>query len=114
MILIQCAVLLLLVGSGALFSGLVLAYSAALGGLISIIPGAYFAHRIFRETGARATERMVRNAYVGEVVKLAMTGAGFALAFVLVDPLHVPGLFAGFILVHLTGIAVLVTSQYRP
>ena len=109
----QLAALLLLTGLSFLGLGLVFAYSVMLGGFISIIPNVYFANRVFRVSGARAMEAVVRNAYVGELIKLALTGAGFALSFVLVDPLHVPGLFAGFVLVHITGIAALVISQYK-
>lgn len=110
--LVQVTAMLALSGLAYVTLGLVFAGSVLLGGLISIIPNAYFAHKVFRHTGARAMETVVRNAYLGEFVKLALTGAGFGLAFVLVEPLHVPGLFAGFVLVHVTGIAALVTSQY--
>lgn len=109
----QLAALLLLTGLSYWGLGLVFAYSVMLGGCISIIPNAYFANKVFRVSGARAMESMVRNAYVGELIKLALTGAGFALSFVLVNPLHVPGLFTGFVLVHIAGIAALVTSQYK-
>lgn len=109
----QLAALLLLTGLAYVGLGWVFAYSVMLGGFISIIPNIYFAHKMFRLSGARAMESVVRNAYVGELIKLALTGAGFALSFALVDPLHAPGLFAGFILVHLSGIAALVTSQYK-
>jgi F0F1-type ATP synthase assembly protein I len=50
----------------------------------------------------------VRNAYVGEFIKLALIGMGFSLAFVFVKPLDVPSLFAGFVLAHIIGIVSFV------
>ena len=92
--------------SGLLFFGMVSAFSVFLGGLISIIPNAYFAFKVFRYRGARSTELLVRSAYTGELVKLALTGAGFALVFTQIDPLllHIAGLFCGFITVYLAGL----------
>jgi len=107
-LLIQVVMLLLLTVTGWLWSGTVSAYSVFLGGLISVIPNAYFAYKVTRFTGARSTERMVQSAYLGEVIKLALTGAGFALVFTQVDPVHVPGLFYGFISVYVAGLLGLV------
>ena len=107
-LLIQVVMLLLLTVTGWLWSGTVSAYSVFLGGLISVIPNAYFAYKVTRFSGARSTERMVQSAYLGEVIKLALTGAGFALVFTQVDPVHVPGLFYGFISVYVAGLLGLV------
>ena len=84
--------------------GIISAYSLLLGGLISIIPNAYFANKMFREVGARAMERVVKRALVGEVVKIAMIGLGFVLALMLVKPVDVLMLFVGFSLAHIAGI----------
>lgn len=105
--------MLLLSGLALVFLGSTVAWSAFLGGLISMIPSAYFAYKVMGQTGARAMERVVRGAYLGEVVKLALIGAGFALTFVLVDPLHVPGLFAGFVLVHVAGLTAVILHARR-
>ncbi len=91
--------------------GVVSAYSLLLGGLISAIPNAYFAKKAFRYSGARAAGRVVREFYTGEAIKLAMTGAGFGLAFIYVEPLHAAALFIGFVIVHLSGIAALIKMQ---
>jgi ATP synthase protein I len=104
----QIALMLVLSGLSLLGLGPVVAWSVLLGGMISTIPSTYFAYKVMSQTGARAMERVVRNAYLGEVIKLALIGTGFALVFVLVEPLHVPGLFAGFVLVHLVGLAVVI------
>lgn len=99
---LSLAALSLLVGS------VVLAYSALLGGLLTLIPNAGFAILVFREGGARAMPAVVRNAFLGELMKLVMIGVGFGLVFVLVDPLHVIGLFTGFVFVHLAGLVAMI------
>lgn len=88
--------------------GAVSAWSAALGGVISIIPSALFAQRVFRHSGARSMEKAVRSAYQGELVKLLMMGAGFALVFALVEPLQVSAVFGGFLAVHVAGLWLIV------
>lgn len=56
-------------------------------------------------------KRTVKAIYMGELIKLALMGAGFALAFKYVRPLDAVALFAGFVLVHAAGIAALVKIQ---
>ena len=102
------AITTLLMAGGALMFGGVLSYSVLLGGLLSLIPNAGFASLVFRHSGARAMGAVVRNAYLGELMKLMLIGAGFGLVFVLVDPLHVPGLFTGFVVVHMAGLVALI------
>ena len=104
---VQAITTVLLAGT-ALTLGYVVAYSVLFGGLISLIPNAGFASLVFRDSGARAMGAVVRNAFLGEVMKLVMIGAGFGLVFVLVDPLHVPGLFTGFVFVHMAGLVALI------
>lgn len=101
---VQGIVVLLATGIVLILQGTVSAYSLLLGGMISIIPSAYFTHRMFRETGARAMGKVVSNALKGELVKLLLIGAGFALVFKAVENLDVAKVFAGFILVHFAGI----------
>ena len=88
--------------------GWVSAYSLLTGGLISALPNAYFAIKAFRYRGARAAQKIVRELYTGEAVKLLLTGAGFALSFIFIEPLHIAALFSGFVLVHITGLVVFV------
>lgn len=102
------AITTLLSACGALMLGGVFAYSVLLGGLLSLIPNAGFASLVFRHSGARAMGAVVRNAYMGELMKLVMIGVGFGLVFVLVDPLHVLGLFTGFVVVHMAGLVALI------
>jgi len=107
----QAVVLLILSTVTLLVAGRVSAYSLCLGGLISLLPTAYFARRAFRYRGARVMTLAVKAIYLGELIKLALMGAGFGLVFKYVRPLDSIALFAGFVLVHLAGIAALVTLQ---
>jgi ATP synthase protein I len=105
---VQAATNVLMAGISLVLLGPVLAYSVLLGGLISLVANARFASLVFRHSGARAMEAVVRNAFMGELMKLLIIGTGFALVFVLVDPLHAPGLFAGFVVVHMAGLVALI------
>lgn len=77
------------------------AWSALLGGLICLLPNVYFARRMFRHTGARAAQKIVRSFYAAEVGKLVFTAILFGVAFAAIDGLVPPALFAGFIAVQL-------------
>jgi ATP synthase protein I len=92
--------------------GAVTAGSVLLGGIISILPNAYFAHCVFRHAGARSIEKAVRSTYQGELIKLLMMGAGFGLVFALVEPIAVPAVFGGFLVVHVGGLLAVV-RQFR-
>ena len=73
--------LLLTLGLGlSLFDGR-LALAALAGGLIQIIPSAYFALLAFRYRGARASYLIAQSFYRGEVGKYVMTLVGFAAVF---------------------------------
>ncbi len=72
-------------------------YSAALGGLICVVPNAFLGLRLLaprRDPGAQA---LVNAAWIGEIGKLALTVLFFTLVFTLVRPLSAAALFAGFI-----------------
>lgn len=71
-------------------------YSAVLGGLIYVIPNAYFAHRVFRFQGARNMRLMVSDLFRAESVKLALTAVFFAAVFILIKPVHAPALLFTF------------------
>lgn len=96
---ITCLVMTVL----AMASGIVQAYSAGLGGLVCLIPNAYFAVRVFQHRGARAAQKIVRSFYAGEAGKLALTALLFAGIFVLVKPLSPGWLFAAFVVVQAIG-----------
>ena len=73
------------------------AYSAASGGLIAIVPQAWFATRLFRNRGARSADAVARSGYSGEVGKFLLTAAGFAIVFSMVHPINGMAVFAAFI-----------------
>lgn len=110
---IQSAVLLLLTLVAFLLLGKVSAYSVFLGGLISVIPNAYFASKVFSHAGARSVEKVVQSFYLGELIKLVLMGTGFALVFALVEPLSALAVFAGFVLTHIAGLAGVVWLTKR-
>ena len=88
--------------------GWISAYSLLLGGMICAVPNAYFSFKAFRYRGARAAQKIVRAFYLGEAIKILLMGAGFALAFIYVEPLSSRALFAGFIVVYLVGLLATV------
>ena len=104
----QLFFLLLLTFAVVLLAGWVSAYSLLIGGLISLIPGTLFANRVFKYRGARAARQIAREVNRGEAIKLVLSAAGFAAAFIAVHPLNVVALFSGFVLVHLAGVTLFV------
>ena len=73
------------------------AYSALSGGLIAILPQAYFATLAFRWRGARSARAIARSSYAGEVGKFLLSVAGFAAVFVMLRPINGLALFAGYL-----------------
>lgn len=74
------------------------AYSALLGGLVCLIPNAYFAIYAFRYMGARSAGRIARAFFWGETGKFLLTFVGFGLIYLLVHPLNVLVLMATYII----------------
>ena len=75
----------------------VVAWSLAAGGLVAIIPQAYFAHRAFRWRGATSARAMARASYAGEIGKFLLSVAGFAAVFAAVRPIDGLSVFAGYL-----------------
>jgi len=71
------------------------AKSAALGGVIGIIPNILFAYKAFKFAGARASKRVVESMFSGVKLKMALTAFLFVLAFkfVVLIPLPFFGMF---------------------
>jgi ATP synthase protein I len=101
-------VILLLLGLFLLASDKVRAYSVFSGGLIAILPQAYFAVLVFRRRGARSARAVARAAYVGQVGKFLLSIAGFATVFVVLRPIDAPAVFAGY----LAMLAVQITGSW--
>ena len=75
----------------------VLAYSVLAGGLIAIVPQAYFAALAFRWRGARSARAIARSSYIGEVGKFLLSVAGFAVVFTVLRPIDGLAVFAGYL-----------------
>lgn len=91
------------------YSGVASAWSALMGGLIFILPNAYFTRSAFRANERESPHFIVRWFYIGEAGKLVLTAVMFALCFVLVKFLHVQVLFVMYILmiiVNLIGLSL--------
>ena len=89
---------LLLPASAALLGwDTVVACSALLGGLIQIVPQAWFTRQAFRYAGARRVQSIVSAMYWGETGKVLLSSVLFTATFLLVSPLHVGALFSSFV-----------------
>lgn len=92
------------------------AYSVILGGLVCIIPNAYFAIKVFKYQGARAAKQIVNGFYKGEALKIIISILLFTAVFVLcrITPL---AFFASYIIVLMThwfAPWIIVNKQNRP
>ena len=89
-------------------------YSAFVGGLIFVIPNAYFAHRTYRYQGARQMSLAVSNIFRAESIKLALTAVFFAAVFTLMEPVYVPALLFTFAVMVVMGTALRWLIRPRP
>ena len=85
-----------------LLSSQVVSYSLLLGGLLQIVPSAYFAFYAFRVMGSARAHTALQQIYRGETGKFTLTLVGFALVFLLVKPIHSAALFGAFVLMTLS------------
>jgi len=86
---------------------MVVAYSIMIGGMISVIPNAYFARQVFRYAGAAYAREVAQSFYRGESGKFIATLALFATTFALVKPLQVFVLFLAYLIVMLLNAVIL-------
>ena len=91
-LLVMCTVTLAFL----LIYGLMAAKSAAIGGAIAIVPGAFYAWRLIASRNA-APERMLRVHVGAEAGKLTLTFVLFAVTFVWIKDVSVIPLFAAYI-----------------
>ena len=77
-----------------MFPGFHVGWSAGLGGLVCIVPSAFFAFYFLRQSSARDPKRIIRRFYIGEIIKLGFTGLLFVLVFVWL-PVSALGFFIG-------------------
>ena len=95
--LVQLVLLPLLCAGLWLLRGQVSAVSVLCGGLVAILPQAYFAARAFRWRGASAVRQIARASYAGEIGKFILSVAGFALVFAAVRPIEGAAVFIGYL-----------------
>lgn len=114
--LVQLGITLILAALCAIAFNAQAAKSALLGGLVSIIPSAYFAIKLFKHQGARAAKQIVNSFYKGEALKIILSIILFTAVFILckITPL---AFFASYILVLMThwfAPWIIVNKQNRP
>ena len=103
--LIQLAILLLACLGILGFDG-TLAISAFCGGLIAVVPNAYFSSYAFRYTGATQTPNVVRAFYQGQLGKFLLNMTGFAVVFTLYKSVNPAALFISFFAMVLLGVFI--------
>mgnify|MGYP001545583699 CR=1 FL=1 len=106
-ILVPCCLVLLAVDRE-------MAVSVLSGGLIAVLPQAYFAALAFRWRGARSARAIARSSYMGETGKYLLSVAGFAVVFAAVRPIDGLAVFAGYLAmlaIQITGSWLLLKSN---
>lgn len=83
--------------------GLVEAYSALLGGGLYLLPNIYFAHRALQFREKQSARMALTEMYVSQIWKMAISAIGFAIVFVMIQPLNPFSLFGTFILIQILG-----------
>jgi ATP synthase protein I len=73
------------------------AYSVLCGGLVAVVPQAYFAATAFRWRGARSARAIARSSYAGEMGKFTLSIIGFAWVFAALRPVDGLAVFAGYL-----------------
>ncbi len=81
--------------------------SLLIGGLLFLLPQAWFGWRAFRYRGAVVAREVVRGFYRAEAGKFLLTGAGFAAVFVAVRPLHAAAFFGAYIALYVMNMVLL-------
>lgn len=99
--LVQFGITLIIAALCAVIFSINAATSALLGGMVCIIPNAYFANKLFKYHGARAAKQIVNSFYKGEALKIILSIFLFTAVFVLcrITPF---AFFASYIVVLMT------------
>lgn len=87
-------------------------FSALVGAFNSLVPGAYFAHKVLRFEGR--SENALGQWLRAEVGKIAIICGLFLATFLLLKELNMTALFAGFITVHIGGVIASIVFVPRP
>lgn len=78
------------------------AFSALVGGLVSVAANAIFAIRLFDDNSSWQAEQLAASLYRGLIGKYFLTIALFVLAVVVIEPLNIPALFAVYLWVQVS------------
>lgn len=105
------AVLLLLAVIVAWSLDVTTAWSILLGGLIFLLPQAWFGWRAFRARGAVAARDVAQGFYRAEAGKFLLVSAGFALAFTVAGPVDAVWLIVAFAVMLLLNSALLAATR---
>lgn len=113
---VQASVTLVFAAFCALVYGTNAASSALLGGIVCIIPNAYFASKLFKYQGARSAKLIVNSFYKGEALKIVISIFLFTAVFLLfkITPL---AFFVSYIMIQTThwfAPLIIVNKQNRP
>jgi len=81
LLLIQLGVTLLVAVIAEIIGDSTAALSAIAGGLVCVLPNAYFVSKLFKHSGAHSARQIVNGFYKGEAMKLMLSVALFALVF---------------------------------
>ena len=99
---------MLAVAGVALGYGVEAAYSALLGGMISLVPDYYFVRRVFRRYADRSPVEAAAMMLRAEVVKITLAVLMFVAIFAFVGALNMLALILGYVLVKAAGVVVSV------
>jgi ATP synthase protein I len=92
------------------------AISAMLGGIVCIVPNAYFAMKLFKYQGARSAKQIVNSFYKGEALKIITSVILFTAVFVLfkVTPLAFFTSYIMILITHWFAPLIIDNKQNRP
>jgi ATP synthase protein I len=96
-LLTQLAAALLLAAVVWIWLGSDRAVPTLLGGLIGVVPNTFLAVRLFSPQARRSAKSLLHAGWIGELGKLAIAAALFAVVFAKLRPLHPGYVFAGYI-----------------
>ncbi|MBN3561951.1 ATP synthase subunit I [Aliamphritea spongicola] len=107
---VVCTVLIALISCTY---SIVAGYSALLGGAIYLLPNTWAAWKLLTAPEQQNAGTVVRQAYVSQIWKMAMTTVGFALVFVKIQELNPFSIFSTYIGLHLVGLYIRLRLNKR-
>ena len=93
------AVIVFVIALGCWIKGMMEGLSVLLGGVASLLPGLFFAYRLFATTSPQTVRRIMINFYLGEIIKLVFS-ASLVILIILYIPVSIMLFIMGFMGVH--------------